>query len=128
MKRGRKESSWVWKHFLLKEEKKKAECLICKSNLSYCNSTSSLINHLRKHGIFKYENSLNVKTEEEIQKIIMDPESIKMDIISLIIEDLQPINIINDSGFRKLLQKNHPGFIIPTRRTLKQKITEIYST
>ncbi|CAK8683730.1 unnamed protein product [Clavelina lepadiformis] len=50
--RGRKKSSSVWEHFCKPDEKNSVVCRHCKAILSYCNSTGSLLKHLKKKHVF----------------------------------------------------------------------------
>ena len=52
MARGRKKSSAVWEHFSTPDEKNNVIYRHCKAILQYCNSTSSLMKHLKKKHVF----------------------------------------------------------------------------
>nr|XP_026695463.1 uncharacterized protein LOC113475485 [Ciona intestinalis] len=48
MKRGRKLSSDVWEHFSPPNVENKVKCNYCHATLSYCQSTGSLMKHLKQ--------------------------------------------------------------------------------
>jgi len=47
-------------------------------------------------------------------------------LIEMIWKDLQPFSIVQDAGFRGLLNAAEPRYLIPTRKTLSKKVPELY--
>ena len=48
----RQRMSKVWDHFTVKKEDNKVQCVYCKAELAYHNSTTAMIQHLnRKHPV-----------------------------------------------------------------------------
>jgi hypothetical protein len=46
----------------------------------------------------------------------------------MIATDMQPFSIVNDLGFRRLIQKLNPRYKLPSKRHLKEKLLpEIYA-
>lgn len=51
--RKRQKVSKVWEHYKLKAKKNTVQCLYCKAELAYYNSTTSMLQHLsRKHPLY----------------------------------------------------------------------------
>ncbi|XP_051797876.1 zinc finger BED domain-containing protein 4-like isoform X2 [Acanthochromis polyacanthus] len=45
----------------------------------------------------------------------------------MIIKDCQPLSIVEDEGFREMLQTLEPSYAIPTRKALKEMVSERYA-
>ena len=55
----RQKLSKVWDHYTLNKEENKVQCLYCKIELAYHNSTSSMIQHLnRRHPLYAVSPSI----------------------------------------------------------------------
>jgi hypothetical protein len=50
-------------------------------------------------------------------------------LIEMIATDMQPFSIVNDLGFKRLIQKLNPRYKLPSKTHLKEKLSlEIYAT
>ncbi|KAK7930059.1 hypothetical protein WMY93_006454 [Mugilogobius chulae] len=47
-------------------------------------------------------------------------------LINIIIKDCQPVSIVEDVGFREMLQVLEPSYAIPSRKALKEMIAKKY--
>jgi hypothetical protein len=52
------------------------------------------------------------------------PKQIAMtrNLVAMVCRDLQPLDVVNDMGFRKLMNVAEPRFVMPTRKTLSNNI------
>ena len=57
---------------------------------------------------------------------VQSKEDITLHICNMIIMDLQPISIVDDEGFRKLIQFCFPAYTMPSRDTITRRIEKIF--
>lgn len=140
-KRGRNAPIWDYMELSTPEQ---AVCLVCKDTFKFNGSTTSnLIKHLRvKHPIeyaaFKDENDCAVAAKSskpstsKVQPTLIETMSrtqmYKNDsekkrqldemLVRMIVEDLQPLSIVEDRGFRRLLHSLNPRYELPSRREI----------
>ncbi|XP_076811671.1 E3 SUMO-protein ligase ZBED1-like [Clavelina lepadiformis] len=156
--RGRKKSSSVWEHFSKPDEKNRVVCRHCKGILSYCNSTGSLLKHLKTKHLFLnisgIEGSLSAsannnsgESSKQSDTVTPHPPAAKkrshqtlLDghihraftptqeakvtslIMNVIVGDLRPINLVEGSNFKQLIQFLAPGYDLPGRMTFTRKL------
>ncbi|CAG8807586.1 22806_t:CDS:2, partial [Gigaspora margarita] len=128
--------SFVWDYFEKDNNGITSTCKIILDDGKECgvsyndgSTTSNLINHLaRRHWIFKNtpcrpSNAIKgqfIRTENEY-------ELIRQDLISFIIDDSQPFNIVECKSFRKLLHSLDENFSIPCDKTVKTTVSQSFS-
>nr|XP_055070155.1 E3 SUMO-protein ligase ZBED1-like [Misgurnus anguillicaudatus] len=98
----------------------KVKCLLCHKELTYSNNTSSMLRHYRalhEHA----QTTVNPQTSQISKK-----EMVNEALVNMIIKDSQPFSIVEDAGFRELLQVLDPTYVIPTRKALKGLVENKY--
>lgn len=92
---------------------KKAHCTVCKNDVSYHNSTTNLLQHLIVHHppiareiTGNGENQLTLGTKK-----LSKNEKKKIDnaLALMIARDMQPISIVENEGFKNLINALNPG-------------------
>jgi hypothetical protein len=136
IKTRRPKTSWVWKFFELNEDNTKATCQIsgCNKMLTWCGSPSSLSAHLSgTHGITK---EIAMKHQEEELKNPPEPsiipydhsvqESLTKNVIGFIIGTVQPLSIVEDQDFIKMVNGFNKRYKLPCTKTLKSRISKTF--
>jgi hypothetical protein len=134
-KTRRPKTSWVWKFFVLDNDNVKAICQIsgCNKMLAWCGSPSSLSVHLFTHGItkeiaMKFQED-ELKNPSEFSIIPHDSsvqESLTKNVIGFVIGTVQPLSIVEDADFIKMISGFDKRYKIPCTKTLKSRISKIY--
>ena len=137
--------SAVWRHFKLDEHN--SNIAICKICPTGCNdsrvcrnsNTSNLWTHLkRKHK--PIYNKLLPNDEQNQSQLVVDQdtqilrlnskklsiESIDALIAGMIVDDIQPLSIVEDDGFGRLIDSAFPYYKIPGRRYFSQYIKRMH--
>lgn len=139
--------SSVWE-FMIKNKDKKdcVDCSVCQASF-VCkgSSTTSLRRHLiNQHGIslsnkresgsqsetVAGEGSVGsqpklkqfIKSKEKLQRDSPRAASITSKVAKMIYKDLQPLSIIEDEGFRELLEVCEPRYVLPSMATFRNNI------
>ncbi|KAM9391425.1 uncharacterized protein KZ484_002886 [Pholidichthys leucotaenia] len=47
-------------------------------------------------------------------------------LLNFIVKDYQPLSIVENEGFRELVQALQPSYVLPTRKTIKQMLAKKY--
>ncbi|XP_038132701.1 uncharacterized protein LOC119777768 isoform X2 [Cyprinodon tularosa] len=47
-------------------------------------------------------------------------------VLNFIVKDCQPLAVVENEGFRELLQLLEPSYVLPTRKTIKQLLAKKY--
>ena len=133
-------TSPVWVYFSLVEVKNKfyAECTLnsCKDKISYHNSTTALLNHLKFAHPDAYEvcvSKKNKKSQSRQSTLISSHlktqalskeriNNITLAIGRFISFDMRPINVIEGSGFQTLIHILEPRYEIPCRTVFTENI------
>uniref|UniRef100_H3CCS6 BED-type domain-containing protein n=1 Tax=Tetraodon nigroviridis TaxID=99883 RepID=H3CCS6_TETNG len=107
----------VWDHFDLITENK-VKCRICSQELSRINrSTSTMLRHYRaRHEKEEQVNSPVINTGASRKQAIDEA------IVNMIIKDCQPLSLVEDEGFKELLQLLEPSYVLPSRQPIKTMI------
>ena len=139
---GKRKTFSVWEHFVLLSSGKIAECKHCKTQMSYCGSTGSLIKHLKAKHVFLNltAKASSGETSQETpepplkqQKLtsyartpVTPSQAIVIDglILNTIVGDLRPINLVEGEHFKKLMNYLVPGYDIPSRKTMMKNIED----
>ncbi len=123
--------SAVWKYFTLETpQSNTATCNVCKavvprggSSVTTCNTTN-LIKHLKKHHIKEHEDFLarGQKDERSRQESLLEsfqkqsklpPDNVKAKeitekLLNFIVLDDQPLSVVENEGFRSLIEHLQP--------------------
>ncbi|CAI5678562.1 zinc finger BED domain-containing protein 4-like [Oreochromis niloticus] len=138
--------SAVWTYFKLKDEKSKtAECNLCDASVSRGGSslgnfnTTNMIKHLQKHHAKEYaEFSLASKAKQKsvpYQQTLLEniqrrekfpPESnraklITEKIVEFVVLDDQPLSVVENDGFRRLIEHLEPRYMLPNRHFISEE-------
>ena len=124
--------SSVWKFFtkVTIGTKRKAECNVCSKKLAYCGGTTNLWDHLKLHplqhqrvhkaesapgsgqssldSMFKSKRCSESRSKEITEKLV-----------SMIVLDIRPIRTVECKGLRALMSYLEPGYVMPSRKTIK---------
>ncbi|XP_019724286.1 uncharacterized protein LOC109515125 [Hippocampus comes] len=115
-----KKFSPVWNNLDLVTPKK-VKCRLCYTELSYINkSTSSMLRHNRgRHG-----NEELADTCESTP--VPNKQAVDEAVVNMIIKDCQPLSIVENKGFRELLKLIMPSYALPSRKTIKDLVSQRY--
>ncbi|XP_059840979.1 E3 SUMO-protein ligase ZBED1 [Hypanus sabinus] len=123
------------------------ECSLCRKQLCYHNSTASLREHLRrKHHLGDAEgrpfpdegssSSESMGQEPELKKMAVHgsemaaekrEEAIDNLIAGMVFRDLQPLSLVADEGFRRLLGFLEPSYRLPSGAQLAAHLRHRYT-
>lgn len=142
----------VWEHFGFKKKKESndldksiAVCKLCGTNVKYSGNTTNLRAHLKRHHLDKF-----MLTEDPKQQQPRDPKQTTLDIDAgcshkfpsasprsqkitesiayFICQDLRPYSVVENPGFRRMVNAMEPRYPIPTREHLtKVCIPRLYA-
>ncbi|CAB5191218.1 unnamed protein product [Rhizophagus irregularis] len=143
-KRKRENSSIIWNYFFEEYDEEEQQlyltCQICKNNnvikrykWSKSASTSTAQGHLwRDHKIDKDHpeepEPTNGDIRDTIKHITIKHQScLEESLITFIILDCQPLNILRNNAFWNMLHKFEPGFRIPTEEKCKKMKYDSYN-
>jgi zinc finger BED domain-containing protein 1 (E3 SUMO-protein ligase ZBED1) len=104
----------VWDHFT--QSGGKAICNTCSRSYSFSSSTTTLKRHTEKHQSLPESSPAAVHTRQ-------DQESLEKCLESWIVSALQPFSAVENKEFKSLVSTLDPKFRLPTRQTLKTRIT-----
>ncbi|XP_077063574.1 E3 SUMO-protein ligase ZBED1-like [Siphateles boraxobius] len=144
--------SWVWKHFGFRKTDGGAvvrDVAVCKekgcqSEIRYCGNTSNLSAHLkRRHGIDDGESECNVKERTQastpakslatffapkLSSTSKRAKNITKGIAFFICKDMRPYSVVENEGFRYLLEVLEPRYNIPSRQHFSESyIPNLYT-
>ena len=126
--KGKRKVSDVWNYFVKKKEEKKAQCKICGKQLAYHGGTSNLRDHLTNIHPVKYQgcSSTSTSIEGPMDRMFKTKccsnarsKEITDKIVNMIVRDTRPIRIVECEGFRELIHCLEPGFVMPSRQSIK---------
>ena len=112
----------VWTWFVKCDGRKKAKCNLCGKELAFHGGTTNLREHLSaKHPLdYKYkrkedgsQKKFDVYTRhcsKACHKVITEK------IFGLIIQDMRPVAMVEEQGFRDMMTYLEPGYTIPSRK------------
>ena len=116
-------ASSAWDHFVKTDDKFNVQCKVCEVQVNRKDSnTSSMLKHLkRKHSIDlsaqkkkakSNEQQLTLKSAFEATKPFSEDhirqKKITHTLANFIAVDMQPLDVVNDSGFRELIKVLEP--------------------
>ena len=142
--RTRPKTSWIWNFFKETEDKAKVICQIegCRKIFVWCGSPSSMkthlsgIHHITKGIAASYLEALQKGDqqlidniiEEEISKLHTHPkqESLIKNMVGFIVGIVQPLSIVEDKDFIKMINGFDSYYKVPCSKTLKDRISSTY--
>ncbi|XP_059208582.1 E3 SUMO-protein ligase ZBED1-like [Centropristis striata] len=126
--RKRQKVSKVWDHFKLKKTENLVQCVYCKIELAYHNSTSSMLQHLnRKHPFVNKTSSSEASTSTSSQQrmdsfvrhvphcTVEEAAVLTESILNMLITDMRPLSMVEDKGFRNMISMFNPKYNLPSR-------------
>ncbi|CAB5215823.1 unnamed protein product [Rhizophagus irregularis] len=140
----RPKTSWVWNFFRETEDGSKVICQIegCEKMLKWCGSPSSMKTHLSgTHHITKgiavsYLEALQKGDQNLISNIIEEEKSkshpyskqelLTKNVIGFVISTVQPLSIVEDKDFIKMVNGFDLFYKVPCTKTLKERISLAY--
>ena len=141
-------SSWVWRHFDLQENKEYAKCKHCDASIKHHGNTTNMQNHAkRKHpakiSVPQKDNdqrSIHGETQCKKRKTVQDSllryvyptkthaenstrhKEITKSIAEMIFLDVQPYSMVDDTGFRGVVNCLDPMYKMPSRAHFSSKV------
>ena len=123
-------------------------CLLCKIRVKRFNNTSNMLNHLKLKHPFEYQDMMTAPGEEKPKHLVtsVSDSSIQSspaetldrtvtykngssrktlldrDLLLLIVQDLQPLSIVEDKGFRQFISDLDPKYQLPCRREIASNL------
>jgi hypothetical protein len=140
----RPRTSWIWKFFKVTEDNTKVICQIegCGKILSWCGSPSTMkthlsgIHHITKGNAISYLEALQKGDQQLINSIIEEEqarlhphpkqESLTNNVIGFIIGTVQPLSVVEDDDFIKMIYGFDSHYKVPCTKTLKDRISSAY--
>ena len=140
----RPKTSWIWKFFKEIENSANVICQIegCEKMLKWCGSPSSMKTHLSgAHHITKgtaerYLEALQKGDQNLIGSIIEEEksksqpyskqESLTKNVVGFVIGTVQPLSIVEDKDFIKMVNGFDLYYKVPCTKTLKDRISSAY--
>lgn len=119
-----KARSWVWQYCTV-IDRERAKCQICEVELSYRNSTTVLIRHLRsfhREKITMIEVSKPNAEENPLSK--EENNFIDKELCKFIARDILPISFTENVGFRNFVKVLNPRYQPPCRQTVLKYLSE----
>ncbi|KAM8836941.1 E3 SUMO-protein ligase ZBED1-like [Spinachia spinachia] len=110
----------MWEHLDLITPNK-VRCLLCSKEVGYNNNTSSMPRHYR--ALHENKEETGASHSRATRKRELDKA-----LVSMIVKDTQPFSIVDDVGFRALVSKLDPIYILPTRQALKAMVEAKYES
>ncbi|KAI7806093.1 putative zinc finger BED domain-containing protein 6-like [Triplophysa rosa] len=104
----------VWE-FFDQISSNKVKCMLCSKELVYNNNISSMLRHYRDLHENKERNEATRK--QELDEAL----------VTMIVKDTQPFNVVEDVGFRDFVHKLDPTYVLPTRQAVKAMVEAKYA-
>ncbi|XP_061578646.1 zinc finger BED domain-containing protein 4-like isoform X2 [Cololabis saira] len=134
----RPKTSTVWEHFNENKPTKQVKCKLCDAQLSYHGSTTAMHEHLkRRHpGAVTPTRAAESFKQRRVDEFVMTRGSctpqmatvLTQSILNMIVTDMRPIAMVEDDGFKQMIQTFHPGYTLPSRTHFTKLIEEKYET
>ncbi|XP_049899259.1 zinc finger BED domain-containing protein 4-like [Epinephelus moara] len=112
--------SYAWEHFDLINPKR-VKCLVCAQELTISNNTSSMLRHLRSKHSETTPKTAAAATAVSGGAETRQGRQAELDkaLVDMVVLDTQPFKVVEDKGFRALVQKLDPTYILPTCQALQ---------
>ncbi|XP_034565509.1 zinc finger BED domain-containing protein 1-like [Notolabrus celidotus] len=125
-RKPRPKISKVWESFIQNKAAKQVKCTLCEVHLSFHGSTTAMHEHLkRKHpGAMVSSNTANgCAKQRRVDEFVMRrgsctpqmAEVLTESILNMIVKDMRPLSMVEDDGFKHMIQTFHPSYILPSR-------------
>ncbi|KAJ4930290.1 hypothetical protein JOQ06_019295 [Pogonophryne albipinna] len=121
-------TSKVWDNFILDNVKKVVKCNICKGDLAWHGSTSSMMEHLkRKHvGVLEDDSTRPKRScasptamDQYLQRkrpvSLQQATALTNSILTMLVKDMRPMSMVDGEGFREMIRQFNPEYILPSR-------------
>ena len=128
----------VWIHFVFpckpgtqERDKSKVVCKICQAVLKYCSNTTNLRNHLSRHHadvlqqpMAKSADSKQTQLDQALMCKLAPgsarAQKITESVAVFICKDLRPYSVVENEGFKKMVNTLEPRYAIPTRKHMTE--------
>ena len=134
----------VWNHFAFKPtkdnelDKTKVVCKICQAELSYCRNTTNLRSHLTRYhttlSTLASDNKPSGAKQKKLRDLLtLPPESLRAvkiteAIATFVCKDLRLYSVVENEGFRRLLQVLEPHYVMVQRKHLTETVIPMMCT
>ncbi|XP_073488938.1 E3 SUMO-protein ligase ZBED1-like [Aquarana catesbeiana] len=132
----RPKSSKAWEHFNLNAAKKVVTCKLCKTELAWHGSTTTMNEHMkRKHVCFTEDGETSGRkkqrtmTEFVQQNRPCTPQQsaiITDSVVKMLVTDMRPLSMVEDRGFRSMISVLNPGYTLPSRTHFTKLVERKY--
>lgn len=128
----KRETSIVWNYFKKSKDNLSVVCNICGKHYKTSGNTTNLMDHLKRvHPDYLKEDANNQQPTSLDKFVLKDltyinnsPRKIELDssLMRMIAIDVQPFSIVNDKGFRELVNKLDPRYKLPSKTHLRNVV------
>lgn len=126
----------VWHHFGFKRfedrdelDRTNAVCKLCRLEVKHSGNTTNLCNHLSRHHAdtisakpaanqTALEKAFGVKFPSNSQRALSITEGVGI----FISKDLSPYSVVENAGFRLLVKRLEPRYVLPSRKHLSETV------
>ena len=122
---ARRKQSLVWQYFKKIDGGAQVKCLYCDRTFKNYNNTTNLSNHIKRlHSQAERpesSTSFNISSDEInlLQIEMQECSSIKKldkSLLAMIAQDLQPLSIVENPGFKRFVNDLNPLYQLPSRK------------
>ena len=146
IKNTKPRTSWIWNFFKKTEDDTKLICQIegCGKIFAWCGSPSSMkthlsgIHHITKGNAASYLEALQTGDQQLINSIIEEEqikahpytkqEELTKNVVGFVVGTVQPLSIVEDKDFIKMVNGFDSYYKVPCTKTLKDRISSAYET
>lgn len=130
--------SHYWKYFIYAStDKSMVKCTLCDCKpFSRSNNTTNMKRHLESHHKIEYQKLADEYDIKQTKLNIFDnklqiqfrPTRSKINYLlaKMMINGLHPVSLVEDEGFRELINSIYPDYEIPSRKIMAEYIESIY--
>nr|XP_017109319.2 zinc finger BED domain-containing protein 4-like [Drosophila bipectinata] len=123
----KRETSCVWQHFKKTEDKTKATCIHCGKTFKTAGNTTNLMDHLKRihpnYSVLEIDGqspSLDSLMQRNMEYESQKKKTTEKYVMLMIARDVQPFSMVEDDGFRNLMQHMDPKYKIPSRTFFRE--------
>ena len=112
-------------------------CKICQAELSYCRNTKNLRNHLTRYHptlTLASDNKLSGPKQKKLRESLTLPADspraveITEEIATFVCKDLRPSSVVENEGFKRLIQVLEPHYVMVQRKHLTETVIPMMYT